>query len=47
MDFNINNETFANAYKCLNDAVILLESGLGNFNEWECIRFNREKWYFK
>lgn len=33
MDFNINNETFANAYKCLNDANIMLDSGLGNFNE--------------
>ena len=33
MDFNINNETFAKAYNCLNDANILLESGLGNFNE--------------
>ena len=33
MDFNINNETFAKAYNCLNDANILLGSGLGNFNE--------------
>lgn len=33
MDFNINNETFANAYKCLKDANMLLESGLGNFDE--------------
>ena len=33
MDFNINNETFANAYRCLSDANILLEAGLGNFNE--------------
>ena len=35
MDFNINNETFANAYKCLSDANTLLEAGLGNFNELE------------
>lgn len=33
MDFNINNETFANAYKCLNGANELLETGLGNFSE--------------
>ena len=33
MDFNINNETFANAYKCLSDANVLLESGLGNFSD--------------
>ena len=33
MDFNINNESLANAYKCLSDANILLEAGLGNFNE--------------
>lgn len=33
MDFNINNETFGNAYKCLVDANTLLEAGLGNFNE--------------
>ena len=32
MDFNINNETFANAYKCLNDANILLQNGLGDFS---------------
>lgn len=32
MDFNIDNETFANAYRCLSDANILLEAGLGNFN---------------
>ena len=33
MDFNINNESFAKAYRCLSDANMLLESGLGNFNE--------------
>ena len=33
MDFNINNESFGKAYMCLSDANILLESGLGNFNE--------------
>ena len=33
MDFCINNESFANAYKCLNDANILLEAGLGSFDE--------------
>lgn len=33
MDFNINNETFGKAYMCLSEANILLESGLGNFNE--------------
>ena len=33
MDFNIDNETFANAYKCLKGANELLAAGLGNFNE--------------
>lgn len=32
-DFNIDNETFAAAYKCLKDAYGLLENGLGDFNE--------------
>ena len=31
MDFNINKETFASAYKCLNEANALLDSGLGDF----------------
>ena len=31
MDFNINNESFANAYKCLKNANSLLDAGLGNF----------------
>ena len=30
---NINNETFSKAYKCLYEANLLLENGLGNFNE--------------
>jgi len=33
MDINIDNESFANAYKCLIDANVLLEEGLGNLNE--------------
>lgn len=33
MDFNIDNESFAAAYKCLSSANELLENGLGNFNE--------------
>ena len=33
MDFNIDNESFAAAYKCLNSANELLENGLGNFSE--------------
>lgn len=32
-DFNIDNETFAAAYKCLKNANLLLDAGLGNFNE--------------
>ena len=35
MDFNINNETFSNAYKCLKEANMLLQKGLGNFNDLE------------
>ena len=33
MDFKIDNESFAAAYRCLNDANGLIEAGLGNFSD--------------